>query len=389
MAILDAMKEIKDGETIRDKGERSSVDGLHLRARGGKKTFRLYYRSKQGVQRFPKIGELGQITLAQARVIAKDILIRVAKGEDPQEEWTEARNEITVQELFDKVYADYWSKPRFIKSGWAGEVKSLFARNVEPAFGRQKLSSVKRADVIAWHGRYSAMPSTGNRSLEVLSKMFSKAEEYELIERNTSPCWRVKAFAEKKRNRYASTEEVVKLLHILEREKSKNPHSVAFVYLMLFTGTRPSALARATPSELSREVRGGETYGVLRFHGKTTSDSGEDEVVVIPPVAMEILDSMPRPYDGTLLGTKDPKKFWQRIRREAGCTDLWLRDLRRTFATIGMSNGVDKAVIGKLLNHSLPQTTDLYAKLQLESRMDAVSTIADRITQIGKVVPIR
>ena len=90
--------------------------------------------------------------------------------------------------------------------------------------------------------------------------------------------------------------------------------------------------------------------------------------------------------DDRILGIKLPHKLWNAIRTEVGCTDLWARDLRRTFATVGLNSGVGIDLIGLSLNHTEADTTRIYARLHDQNRINTVTTIAERIEQItGKV----
>lgn len=390
ISFQELIKTAAPGTTLRDAGEKGSVKGLQLRALRNKKVFMLYYRSKQGVQRRPRLGDYGAITLGQARDIARGILDRVARGEDPQADWGKARSEITVEALFELVLKSHWSKARYEKSGRKKHILCLFRNQIGPAFGSKKISSITRPEVIAWHRDLEYVAPTANRALEVLNQMYTFAEEESILPRGSNPCWRIKAFPEIKRKRYASVEELVKIIQILEREKEKHPRRVAFIYVLMFTGSRPKAIARATVDQLTVVETDGSRYGVLSFHGKTSSDSGENEVVIVPPIALEIIESYPR-TDSRLFASTIPSLFWRKVRKEADCEDLWLRDLRRTFATVGMSSGINKDIIGKLLNHSSSQTTDLYAKLDMGARIQAAGLIADRIGALGKsnVVPLK
>ena len=83
------------GATLKD----STVPGLECRIFERRKSFYLYYRTKSGKQRRPKIGDLGVLTIPQARQIARDMLVEVAAGGDPQAERRQARGEPTVKEL--------------------------------------------------------------------------------------------------------------------------------------------------------------------------------------------------------------------------------------------------------------------------------------------------
>ena len=70
------------GAVLRDK----TVPGLHARITTTGRKFYLYFRTKDGTERRPKIGEHPLMTVAQARAIAKDMLLEVAKGNDPMAE---------------------------------------------------------------------------------------------------------------------------------------------------------------------------------------------------------------------------------------------------------------------------------------------------------------
>src|SRR5262245_11759396 len=67
------------GDVIHDE----KVRGLHLRVFPARKSFYLKFRTKFGKERHPKIGDLGILTLTQAREIARNMLVEVAAGEDP------------------------------------------------------------------------------------------------------------------------------------------------------------------------------------------------------------------------------------------------------------------------------------------------------------------
>lgn len=59
----------------------------------------------------------------------------------------------------------------------------------------------------------------------------------------------------------------------------------------------------------------------------------------------------------------DIKKFWKKICEEAGIKNATIHDLRHTFASHLVSNGVSLEVIGKLVGHTNSRTTQRYAHL--------------------------
>lgn len=384
--MLDELRAAAPGQTIYDRGEKASIKGLHLRvASDGTKSFYLFYRTRAGQQRRPKIGELGEITLSEARRRARAILDRVAIGEDPKAEWQEQKAELTVAALFEKAWDEHWSKPRFERSGWGKQVKWLWARSLRSTFGPLKLSEVTPTRVRQWHqGFASTSVYNGNRSLKVLSKIFRYAEEIELRPQNSNPCNLVKVFPEHKRSRYATADEIKKVIAILDRDAKKYPASVAFIYLLMFSGARPSVIARARWDQLQEFEVNGAKWGMLQGAGKTSSKTGSDDKTLLPPQAMRVIGWLPRVEGMTITGMKMPRTLWRRVREEAGCPDLWVRDWRRTFATLGYSDGVDMWTVGELLNHRSTETTKIYAKMMDTRRLEAVTRIADKIESFSK-----
>lgn len=292
---------------------------------------------------------------------------------------------LTVNELFEKVWYAHWSDERFKSSGWAAEVHRLFTRQIMPTLGEKSILALKSAQIRGWHLDMKATPVNANRALEVLTKLYTFAEEKEWITPDQNPTRMVKAHKEKKRKRFATPQEIEKIVAIMEKEAPKNRTSVAFLYALLFSGARPRSLERATYEELEIVDHGGEIFGVLTFFGKSSAETGEDEQVILPPQAMKLIDGPDfHNKEDLIFGCKMPRVLWSKIRKEAGCPDLWARDLRRTFATVGLSNGVAIGIIGELLNHKSTQTTKRYAHLLQYKRLEATKTIADQISILIK-----
>ncbi len=278
------------------------------------------------------------------------------------------KNELTINQLFEKVWKHLWNKPRFIQSGHAKNVKSNFEAHIKAELGEVKAANLSRKKVREWH---ASIPSSiaANRSLEVLSRMFSYALEMEWTEGN--PCIGIKAFTEKKRGLYATENEVKALCEALEKRESVE---ALFLLTVLFTGARPQSLCRLRWADVNGSV--------VRFSGKGSADSGEAETLAIPEKILLLWETLPKRVDGFIFGPIRYQSLWNKVRKEIGRSDLWARDLRRTFATIGMSNGISMDVIGGLLNHKSAQTTMIYAKLNQTARLEAVSAIADKINML-------
>ncbi len=288
---------------------------------------------------------------------------------------------MTIDELFQECLKEHWDCSRFRLSGHFKEVQAKYENHIKKVFGQKDYLTIRRSDIRDWHRSLSATPVTSNRCLEIISKIYKFSIEKEWNEGGYNPCIGIKHYTERKRRRYASEAEIQKIGQILEGLLSAQPVEITFLYTLLYTGARPRSIERSRWDEL-QEIEGG--HGLLVFDGKSTEATGDPESVIIPVSIMKLIYGLPRRKDGLIFGIPLPGYLWRKIRKEAGCPDLWARDFRRTFATVGMSGGVKIDTIGELLNHHSTQTTKRYAKLNNSARLEAVNAISDKLNSILK-----
>jgi len=351
----------KPGDILRDK----TVRGLHLRVFEESAGFYLFYRTKGGEQRKPKLGTHGQITLVQARRVAQEWLAEVAAGRDPSRDRAEERAAPTVADLWKEYYQRHASR---IKSGSTYERQ--WKLHIEPRLGRMKVADVTYSMIADIHEGMASTPIEANRVLAFLSGMFNfGCRPLEWIER--SPVRGVKRYKENKRRRYMTGEETARIAEILDREAAVNPASVAFLYLLILTGARKGEIAAARWEWIS-----GASIHL------PDSKTGEKQVY-LPEPARDVLDRLPR-TTGTITGILTPQKLWERVRKEAGCPDLRMHDLSHSFASAALSAGLTLGQIGELLGHKSTQTTKRYAHLVEEAATAAATATADRIVDAMK-----
>lgn len=323
----------------------ATVPGLHAKVTATGKRFFLYYRTKGGVERRPKLGDFPRMTVAQARTIAKAMLLEVAAGKDPMAARAADKSAITVADALAKYGAVH--APRR-KSG-AASLK-LLTDHLGKRLGARPIDSVRHLDMSELHAAMARTPVLANRIIAYASKLFTLCESWEWRARGTNPCVDVEDYPERKRKRYTSPEEIQKIVALLDASKDKQPGMVAYVYLLILTGARSGEVAAARWDWLDGNV--------LRLPDSKTGEKS----IYLPPPAMEVINAMPR-TSGTIVGVSCPHKFWYRIRAEAGCADLRLHDLRHSFASAALDAGLSLAQIGELLGHASTQTTKRYAHL--------------------------
>lgn len=359
-----AAKAAKPGDVLTD----ATVRGLSLRVFAESRSFYLYYRTKAGVQRRPKLGEYGSITLAQARKVAQEMLTEVAAGRDPAQTRQVARAAPTMTDLWDEYWKRHGSKK---KSG--NQDQDNWNRHVSGALGSLKLEAVTYSKVSDLVDKMKGSPIAANRVLSLLSTMFNFAcRPLEWTEKN--PCRGVKRYPENKRRRYMVGEEAAKIAEQLDLEAEANPAGVAFLYLLILTGARKGEIAGARWDWLSGNV-------LSLPDSKTGAKS-----VYLPPQALEVINRLPR-TTGTITGIKSPQYLWLRVRKGAGCTDLHMHDLRHSFASAALSAGLSLSQIGELLGHKSTQTTKRYAHLVEDVATAAASATADHIMAGMKKTP--
>lgn len=351
------LKTCQPGDVLRD----PTIRGLQVRATpSGKKVFMLYYRTKAGKERRPKLGEYGSITLSQARDAARTMLAAIAVGKDPMADREKEQAEPTIADLWTRYEAAVVSRR---KARTQESYKTAYRLHIEPKLGRKRLSEIRPFTVDDLRDGMADKPYQANRVLAVLSAMFNYAIK-RMEWAGNNPVRGSERFAEVKRKRYMTAEEVARVAELLIAEEKENLFTSAFIQLLIMTGARKGEIAAAKWDQ----IRGNMIF-------LPDSKTGEKEIY-LSPQALDVLAKLPR-TNGTLTGISHPKKLWDKIRTEAGCPDLRIHDLRHSFASAGLAAGLSLAQIGGLLGHKSTQTTHRYAHLVEEAGVAAATTVGD------------
>lgn len=127
------------------------------RQRSERIAYVLFYRTREGRQRFHTIGRHGAPwTPDTARDEARRVLSEVVQGGDPASDKQKARKSITVAELCDMYLADADAGRLPTIRGGAKKASTLYTdrgrieRHIKPVLGRLKVPSVTRDDIEAF-----------------------------------------------------------------------------------------------------------------------------------------------------------------------------------------------------------------------------------------------
>ena len=161
-----------------------------------------------------------------------------------------------------------------------------------------------------------------------------------------------------------------------EEQETAMPWPIYAIRLLLLTGCRLSEILTLTWAEVDLEN--------LCFR-LSDSKTGQ-KIVYISTAAAEVLKGLPQTSNPHVIdGRKEGAHLvnlhqpWHRIRKGAGLSGVRLHDLRHTFASIAVSNGLSLPVIGALLGHKHPQTTARYAHLLSEPLLAATEKISGHL----------
>jgi integrase len=366
---------------------------------GGGKSFFVDYRLN-GRQRRYTIGPFPRWSAEAAREQAKKLRKEIDRGFDPAGDKRARRTAPAVQDLIDRYIDDHLPKKTLAGPRFRDEKKML--AEIGDKLGRHtKVADVHGGDIADMHRWITASgrPVRANRILAVCSKMFSlalvpKAGET-LPWRNAAqgnPCKGIERNHEEGRERFFSQSELTAISDALARYRGG---AADCVRLIMLTGARPIEAMKAEWSEFDKEAG----YWV-----KPTAHTKQRKTQKLPlsPAAIELVDRLRKKRRGKWVFSGDKpgahltvlSRVWEFVRKETGLgEDARLYDLRHTFASIGAGGGLSLLVIGRLLGHSQPRTTQRYAHLADDPLREAAEKITTVITGgTGKgaaIVPLR
>ena len=351
------------------------VKGFGVRTTAkGSRSFVLTYRFK-GQQRRYTIGSCVDWKLSAARERAKELKRGLELGIDPLVKRQSDRLAPTVSQLADRYIAEYL--PRKRASSQIAD-KGLIKQFIRPTIGSRKVADITSEDAESLHrdiseGKRTKMgrpsPIRANRCIAVLSKMFSQAIRWRIIDAN--PCRGIEKNPENTRRRYFSHTEIVAISKALD----SYPAQIAAncIRLIMLTGCRPGEARLATWDQFDLERR------VWVKSGTITKQKIEHRVPLSAP-ALELLRRMRKENPDTVYVFHGRRKtqpitqirsVWDYVREATQLKDARIHDLRHTYASILASGGLSLPIIGALLGHTQPQTTARYAHLYDEPLIEA------------------
>ena len=349
----------------------------------GKRSYFLYYRTKDGQQRRPTTGAQAPIKRHGARTAGGGWLAAGAHGRDPSLSRAQDKVAPTFDVLCDRYMSDH-AEVRKKASSAEGD-RRLIRLHLRPQLGSKKVAAITRADVAALHHKLRTTPYEANRVLALASKMFALSERWGMRPDGSNPARNVDRYSEEKRERYLTSAEVARLWQVLNSDDAAakvSPAAIAAIKLLMLTGRRLNEVLRLQWAWVDLDaklLRLPDTKG-----GRLTvslADAAVAQLSALKAGAGDHAYVIPGAVKGKPL--VNLQKPWRVLRSMAGLDDVRIHDLRHTFASIGAGMGMSLHMLGRLLGHTQAATTSRYAHLAqtpVQAAADAIGAELMRLT---------
>jgi integrase len=407
---LRQVRTLKPGATIWD----TSLAGFGARRqRGTAIAYVLFYRTKEGRQRWFTIGRHGAPwTPESAREEARRLLGEVAKGMDPAADKRAARNARTVSELCDLYLADAENGRLMTRRRAAKKASTLATdrgrvlRHIKPLLGSCKVAAVTGTDVERFMydvaagktagGHVRGGLGTASRTVNLLGAIFTYAVRHRM--RTDNPVRGVMRPADGRRDRRLTDVEYEALGAALRAADAAGiwPAAIAASRFLALTGWRSGeALAlRWSEIDLTRrtatlgDTKTGRSMRPLSHAAcellRAQSSHGDSGALVFPPTR----------GDGLMKGFR---KLWDRIAALGTVPrDVTPHTLRHSFASLAGDLGYSEPTIAALIGHKGHTMTSRYVHAADAVLLAAADAVADRTAELmgeprsgGVVVELR
>jgi len=356
--------------------------GFMLEARcSGGSTYYQRYTDARGRERQFRIGPSNVLSLAEARRKARTVVAQALVGTDPQSQRAELRKIPTLKEL---VRDRYLPHVKSYKRSWQTD-ETVLRLHILPHLGSEYIDQVRAEPIAALVQKMRERgyaTGTTNRVVIVLRHIYNLARKWRIAGVVENPTAGINLAPDVNRERYLSIDEAQRLISSIRQDE--NQVAADAIMLLLLTGARRNEITHARWEHVDWERR---TLLV------PLSKSGKPRSIALNAPAIELLRSL-KPLEGCpyifpspATGRPSPSLYfpWHRMRMRADLADLRLHDLRHSFASFLVNNGVSLYVVQGLLGHAHTRYTQRYAHLTPDTLLDAAETVAGLVGNEARV----
>lgn len=424
---LDNLPTPNERETYYD----AKTVGLNIRiTKNGTKSFSFYRRIKGGEPIRVTLGKYPLVSIENARLEASKLNLSVESRNNPAAVRNAHKAELTFKDLFNQ-YMERHSKPK--KRTWNEDLQK-YDKYLNKPLGKLKISDISRKEISDIHNKITidGNPTTANRVLALISSIFGRANEWNLLQ--TNPAIGIRRNKEISRKRFIQSNEFPLFFSALRAEENETVRDIFIIGLL--TGARRENVISMKWNDISFER--------AEWYIERTKN-GESQTVTLSEEAIEILlKRKPKTlrqfvFEGTgkLGHFRNPEKGWLRLKSRAkalgfiqaignelswsddelenklsealtspketiemhlqvgnscgispeqfSIDNLRIHDLRRTLGSWQAKAGASLVMIGKSLNQKSIQSTAIYAHLDKEPVRASVELATKNILEAAGI----
>ena len=350
----------------------TEVKGLMVYCTESKSALPIYkvrVKNERGTNAYPALGTVKDITLPQARRLAKQLKSEHVLA--PKEDAKTAPQMGSM--VLDAFMRDHYMPHALVHKRSAKKDEQLYRLHIAPQFKDSSLDQISRRDVQVFHNaliKKGQSPASADHSIKLMRRALNLAVEWEFLEKNVLKG--IKLFmVDNQVENYLDDAQLQRLLDVLRSDK--NRLVCLIVMFLLSTGARLNEALTATWKNISVEG------GVWKVDA-SLSKSKRSRSIPLNDSALWVLEQLaskgvsdylfPSPVTGRPYTAIT--RAWYRLRAKAGVT-IRLHDLRHGFASMLVSGGRSLYEVQQILGHSDPKVTMRYAHLSAKSLQAAAN----------------
>jgi integrase len=314
-----------------------------------------------GRTRWYSIGRADQIDLKNARKLAADVLLKVAKDIDPQAERRAARSQGTFRELAEQYVEQHAKKHN---KSWH-QASKLVQRFLVPRWGSLQAGSISRSDVKSVIAGI-ASESVASQTLAHGSAIFSWAVKEESFGVKVNPCQLIDRVKLPSRERVLSDSEVPLFWQEFDGQGLVIGHALK---VLLLTGQRPGEVGCMRCEHIVDDwwQMPGKPVPSLGWPG--TKNKAAHRVYLTSTVRELIAEIDPTATTGFVFASRRGKPVRLEAAMQRICAELEVEratphDLRRSNGTAITSLGFGKDGMSRIQNHKEGGIASVYDRFQ-------------------------
>jgi integrase len=334
----------------------------------GKRSFVVSYRLP-GDRRmiWVTLGTYGVLTVAEARIKAREVLKDARLGIDPQNGRKERQAEaeaLSVGGLVERYLKELRagavitsrSKGRPATAAYIADT-ALHLGRFAAAVGKRAAKTLDRSDVVEALSAYASQPSVHRRMHGAIHRLYEWAQHRALVQ--NAPADRIMTTVAPARERVLSLKELATIWRAAE---GLDPLYRDYVRLLIATGQRRTEVAGMTWNEIDLAA------ALWTLPGARTKVRRQ-HTIPLPELAVRVLQGRQRAAGEDLVlpsRSRDGKASapisgwawlkWELDERTPEFDPWQMHDFRRSLVTHCAEQGVDVVVLDSMLNHAASMT---------------------------------